>query len=197
MYRYIASCPMFLRILVGLIGKWHLGLNCENNHDSCHNPLNAGFHEYYGFPFTNVGGECTRPEDGAGIVKDFEKTMGQFILAGFVLGFALYLLGIVSRKFASIFVLVLGICFSIPVIVLKMNLPKLNCVLMRDFDIVEQPAIMENLTVRFTNEARSFIERNKQQPFLLIMSYVKVHTSLFTSPKFKGNNRNSAWRIDL
>ena len=66
---------------------------------------------------------------------------------------------------------------------------------MRDFDIVEQPAIMENLTVRFTNEARSFIQRNKQESFLLIMSYVKVHTSLFTSPEFKGNDTILAWKI--
>ena len=172
----------------GLIGKWHLGLNCQSNHDSCHNPLNAGFHEYYGFPFTNVGGECTRPEDGARILKDFEKTSGQLILASVALGLALYLLGFISRKFALISVLVLGICFSIPTIVLKMNLPKVNCVLMRNFDIVEQPAIMENLTVRFTNEARSFIRRNKQESFLLIMSFVKVHTSLFTSPEFKGHS---------
>ncbi len=179
---------LILLISVGLIGKWHLGLNCENNHDSCHNPLNSGFHEYYGFPFTNVDGQCTRPEDGASIVKYYEKISRQLILATMTLGLALYLLGIVSRKFALIFVLVLGICFSIPPIVLKMILPKLTCVLMRDFDVVEQPVIIENLTVRFTDEARSFIKRNKEQPFLLIMSYIKVHTSLFTSPKFKGSN---------
>ena len=122
------------------------------------------------------------------MVKNVEKISRQLIFATVALGLALYLVGIVSQKFALIFVLVLGICFPIPPLVLKRILPKLNCVLMRDFDLVEQPVIIENLTARFTNEARSFIKRNKEQPFLLFMSYVKVHTSLFTSPKFKGTN---------
>ena len=173
-------------LYIGLIGKWHLGLNCENNKDSCHNPLNSGFHEYYGLPFTNARGECTRPEDGVAAVKNYEKASRQLVLAIFALGLGLCVLGILSLKSVLITVLVFGTCLSMGYLVLKTNFAKLNCVLMRNYEVVEQPVIMENLTVRLTAEARSFIKRHKEQPFLLFFSFVKVHTSLFASPKFKG-----------
>uniref|UniRef100_A0ACB8FI21 Uncharacterized protein n=1 Tax=Sphaerodactylus townsendi TaxID=933632 RepID=A0ACB8FI21_9SAUR len=41
----------------GLIGKWHLGLNCESRNDHCHHPLNHGFDYFYGTPFT-LTNEC-------------------------------------------------------------------------------------------------------------------------------------------
>ena len=137
-------------------------------------------------PFTNVGGECTRPEDGINSVKYYKKTSNKLLLAIAALALGLYVLGIVSLKSALIFVLVFGFCISTALVVVTINIAKFNCVLMRDFNVVEQPVIMENLTVRFTDEAKSFIKRNKEQPFLLFVSFVKVHTSLFTSPKFKG-----------
>ncbi|XP_028415082.1 arylsulfatase E-like [Dendronephthya gigantea] len=172
----------------GLIGKWHLGLNCENNNDSCHNPINAGFQEYYGLPFTNVGGICTRPEDGARAVKKSQEKARNRIIATLLLAIGLYSLGIVSAKSALIFALVFSIIFSLPPLILKMVISRMECPLMRDFNIVEQPVVIENLTVRFTEEAKSFVRRNKEHPFLLFMCYIKVHTSLFTSPKFKGHS---------
>lgn len=140
-------------------------------------------------PFTNVGGECTRPEDGITSVKHYQKKSRKLLLAIAALALGLYVLGILSLKSALMIVLVFGSCFSIALLVVTRNFAKFNCVLMRDFDVVEQPVIIENLTVRFTDEAKSFIKRNKEQPFLLIVSFVKVHTSLFTSPKFKGKHR--------
>lgn len=141
-------------------------------------------------PLTNVRGECTRPEDGVFLLgKYYERLSTQLIWATVALGLALYLLGAVSKKFALILILVVAIGLNVPVKkISEQSLRKFNCILMRDFDVVEQPIIMENLTVRFTNEAKSFIKKHKEQPFLLFMSYVKVHTSLFTSPKFKGND---------
>lgn len=137
-------------------------------------------------PFTNVGGECTRPEDGSTTIMEFQEKAKERIVAILALAVGLYLLGTITAKTALIFALVFSIIFSIPPLIMKMIIPKLSCPLMRDFNVVEQPVVIENLTVRFTEEAKGFVKRNKEQPFLLFMCYVKVHTSLFTSPKFKG-----------
>ena len=63
-----------------------------------------------------------------------------------------------------------------------------NCILMKDYDVVEQPIIFENLTMRFTNEAVNFIRANKDGPFLLYMSYAKVHTALFNTKPFANHS---------
>jgi len=55
---------------------------------------------------------------------------------------------------------------------------------MKNYDVVEQPTILENLTMRFTDEAVNFIRTNKESPFLLYMSYAKMHTALFNTWPF-------------
>uniref|UniRef100_A0A673W096 Steroid sulfatase n=1 Tax=Salmo trutta TaxID=8032 RepID=A0A673W096_SALTR len=37
-----------------LIGKWHLGLNCERNYDYCHHPSAHGFDHFCGITLTNL-----------------------------------------------------------------------------------------------------------------------------------------------
>ena len=61
---------------------------------------------------------------------------------------------------------------------------RLNCFVMKNYEVVEQPTILENLTMRFTDEAVNFIRTNKDNPFLLYMSFVKVHTPLFNTRPF-------------
>ncbi|KAL6093751.1 hypothetical protein STEG23_037296 [Scotinomys teguina] len=38
----------------GLVGKWHLGLNCRRRDDFCHHPLRHGFEFFHGIPLTNL-----------------------------------------------------------------------------------------------------------------------------------------------
>ena len=70
------------------------------------------------------------------------------------------------------------------------------CVLYRDTQLVEQPVRLDNLTLRFTREALSFLSPPPSpsplppRPFFLFMSYVKVHTALFTSAAFRGASAN-------
>ena len=59
-----------------------------------------------------------------------------------------------------------------------------SCFVMKNYDVVEQPTILENLTMRFTDEAVNFVRANKDNPFLLYMSYAKVHTALFNTRPF-------------
>lgn len=68
-----------------------------------------------------------------------------------------------------------------------------DCFLMRNFEVVEQPHLLENLTIRLTNEAVRFVKLKHASPFLLFMSYIKVHTPLFTSKAFRGHSGHSLY----
>ncbi|SKB04389.1 Arylsulfatase A [Prosthecobacter debontii] len=64
-----------------------------------------------------------------------------------------------------------------------------NVPLMRNGEIIEQPAKQTALTRRYTEEAVKFIESNKQKPFFLYMAHSFPHVPLFASPAFKGKSR--------
>lgn len=64
-----------------------------------------------------------------------------------------------------------------------------NVPLMRNGEIIEQPAKQTVLTRRYTEEAVKFIEANKQKPFFLYMAHSFPHVPLFASPDFKGKSR--------
>ena len=64
---------------------------------------------------------------------------------------------------------------------------------MKNYDVVEQPTVFENLTLRFTDEAVNFIQTNKDSPFLLYMSYAKVHTPPFTSRPFANHSAHGRY----
>ena len=70
------------------------------------------------------------------------------------------------------------------------NWTLLNSVLMRNFDYVEQPIRFMNLTQRFVQEGKDFIQEsvNAVEPFLLFMSWAQAHTVLHTSREFKGHS---------
>ena len=55
---------------------------------------------------------------------------------------------------------------------------KQNCILFENERLIEQPVKLENLTRKFTVKAKNFIEQNKENPFFLYFSYVKVHTGI-------------------
>ena len=56
--------------------------------------------------------------------------------------------------------------------------------LMRDKEIIEQPAVQTTLTERYTDEAVSFIHKNKDKPFFLYMPHTMPHVPLFVSNDF-------------
>lgn len=63
-----------------------------------------------------------------------------------------------------------------------------NVPLMRNGEIVEQPANQYTITKRYTEEALRFIDANKEQPFFLYLAHNLPHIPLFTSDEFKGNS---------
>ena len=63
-----------------------------------------------------------------------------------------------------------------------------NVPLMRNEEIIEQPADQYTITKRYTDEAVHFIETNKDQPFFLYLAHNLPHIPLFTSDDFKGTS---------
>ena len=176
-----------------MFGKWHLGLNCQDRNDYCHHPLNMGFDKFYGLPLTNLR-DCGPRKDESTVTEGLQRFYGFPFFVGFV-GFvlALALAGFLSKKSAFILVIIAVLSHLVAPTVERLIFSQLVCVLMRGFDVVEQPVNLDNLTVKFTNEAKHFIDSSKEEPFLLFMSYVKVHTALFSSPKFKGHSVHGSY----
>lgn len=61
-------------------------------------------------------------------------------------------------------------------------------ILMRNGEVIEQPVTQETLTLRYTREAISFIERSKGKPFFLYLPHNFPHIPLYASQRFKGKS---------
>ncbi len=60
--------------------------------------------------------------------------------------------------------------------------------IVRNDDVVEEPANQDTLTRRYTEEAVSFIERAKAQPFFLYLAHNMPHIPLHASERFRGKS---------
>jgi arylsulfatase len=60
--------------------------------------------------------------------------------------------------------------------------------IMRNGDVVEEPAKQDTLTRRYTEEAISFIEREKGKPFFLYLAHNMPHIPLHASDRFRGKS---------
>ncbi|MBN3285644.1 STS sulfatase, partial [Polyodon spathula] len=175
-----------------LIGKWHLGLNCESNHDYCHHPLNHGFTYFYGITMTNLR-DC-QPDHGTVFSKVYGHIPFPSIAVALIAVLVFHSCGIiiVPRKVVLWAALPIAFCLVLFAIFVW-TFPYLNCVLMKNHQIVEQPFSSENLTLRMTHEAIKFLQRNREQPFLLVFTFLQVHTALFASQRFKGKSKHGLY----
>lgn len=60
--------------------------------------------------------------------------------------------------------------------------------IVRNDETIEEPARQESLTLRYTQEAVSFIERSKNRPFFLYLAHNMPHIPLFASSQFRGKS---------
>jgi len=63
-----------------------------------------------------------------------------------------------------------------------------NVPLMRNGDVVEQPADHRTLTKRYTEEAVRFINQNRSRPFFLYLAHSLPHVPLARSAEFEGHS---------
>ncbi len=60
--------------------------------------------------------------------------------------------------------------------------------LLRDTTAIEFEPDQSQLVARYTREAVSFIESNRDQPFFLYLAHTMPHVPLYTSPRFSGTS---------
>jgi arylsulfatase A-like enzyme len=61
--------------------------------------------------------------------------------------------------------------------------------LIQQDDLVEQPADVATLTRRYTEQAVSFIERHRDEPFFLYVAHTMPHVPLASSAPFRGRSQ--------
>ncbi|XP_069492839.1 arylsulfatase D-like [Ambystoma mexicanum] len=179
----------------GIIGKWHLGVNCESAADHCHHPLNHGFDYFYGAPFT-LHNDCllNMPSEIYVALQNKLRFYTQMIvlaLLTLVIGRLTTLLPI-SWKLITGFALC-GFLFFISWYSCYGFIRHWNCLIMRNYEITEQPMNVQRTTSLMMTEARSFIKRNQEGPFLLFVSLLHVHTPLVTTERFLGKSKHQLY----
>uniref|UniRef100_A0A8D2L0G8 Sulfatase N-terminal domain-containing protein n=1 Tax=Varanus komodoensis TaxID=61221 RepID=A0A8D2L0G8_VARKO len=183
----------------GLIGKWHLGMNCESRNDHCHHPLNHGFDSFYGTPFTLVN-EC-QPSKDPEISSALQATYWFYTQIIAFLAFTLLLgkmIGLFSVKWKIIaFVILSGILFFISWFSNYGFARYWNCIMLRDYIITEQPIKLENAASRIVKESISFIERNKQGPFLLFVSFLHLTEGSSVDPSCFGTSISILYGVTI
>ncbi|XP_053167334.1 arylsulfatase D-like isoform X2 [Hemicordylus capensis] len=179
----------------GLIGKWHQGLNCESRNDHCHHPLNHGFDYFYGNPYTLVN-ECHSNKNPE-LTSKFQPSYSFYAQIIALLVFTLLLgkfFGLFSVKWKLMtFITLCGILFLNSQYIQYLFLKCWNCVMLRNHIITEQPIKLEHAAPRILKEALTFIQRNKQGPFLLFVSFLHVHTPCYTTEMFRGTSSHGLY----
>uniref|UniRef100_A0A3B5A2X4 Arylsulfatase D-like n=1 Tax=Stegastes partitus TaxID=144197 RepID=A0A3B5A2X4_9TELE len=175
----------------GLVGKWHLGVNCEHRGDHCHHPNQHGFSYFYGLPFTFFN-DCV-PGQGSDVLADLQQTL-QNLTMMLGVGFVTLVNVILFGPWLLVPLFFLCILATAVWYVPFMLLPTWNCIIMRNREVIEQPMTVETLPQRlafFDSFPRLF--RNADQPFLLFFSLAHVHTPLFKTPAFAGKSRHGRY----
>ncbi|EMP35069.1 Steryl-sulfatase [Chelonia mydas] len=144
-----------------LIGKWHLGMNCNSRDDFCHHPLNHGFDYFYGLTVTSLR-DC-KPGEGSVFVagvRAYLATPLQLIGITLISLEVLHYIDLlrIPRGALRYFFLISTVLFGL-LLIFFYTFPYLNCFLMRNHQIIQQPLSYKNLTQRLTEEAVQFIGR--------------------------------------
>jgi len=191
----IAEAAKRIGYVTGLIGKWHLGLHCGAFDLFCHHPSQQGFDHYYGLPLSNLK---DFGKEGRKVINDSNPHLNTILLTvifgGAVSMLLLRKLGIVGKFIAAlIFILLI---FPSAYVHISLNyLTIMNSLLMRNLECVEQPIDFEHVTQNLVSEGVKFVEDAKasQKPFLLVMSWLQVHTALHASKRFQGKSRHGPY----
>ncbi|WP_405291812.1 sulfatase [Algibacter sp. Ld11] len=131
-------------------------------HDKKYLPLNQGFDSYFGIPYSNNMSIASGIDISPNIVFNDGYTLEK-------MHSDISRVEVESKK---------G-----PKNALKNKPP-----LMRGNQIVEYPTNQTTLTERYTNEAVSFIQKNKEKPFFLYLAHSFPHVPIFVGDKFKGSS---------
>lgn len=140
-------------------------------HDKEYLPLNQGFDSYYGIPYSNNMSIAPGIDISKDILLNDNYTQEQ-------------MLSDIRRVEKNL--------TNVPEEDLKNKPP-----LMRGNEIIEYPTNQTTLTERYTKEAISFIEKNKEKPFFLYLAHSFPHVPVFVGDKFKGSSGTTPYYDSL
>ena len=157
----------------------------SSNSDFHFHPLKQGFHYFYGLPLSNL--EKCRPHQY--LEQDLNipgLSPTNVLITGAIIAITLYICHLNGLLSKSVFLILLTLIALVTLAMcgLLLVMAGFNCFVMKNFEVIEQPTVWESLTMRFTDEAVNFIQANKGSPFLLYMSFAKVHAPLFNTQPF-------------
>ncbi|XP_054570721.1 arylsulfatase L [Eptesicus fuscus] len=179
----------------GLIGKWHLGLNCESSTDHCHHPLRHGFDHFYGMPLSLMG-DCARwdlSEKRADLERSLHLCVRLAACAALTLAAAKRARLLPVSWAPAVWSFMAATLLFISSHVLGHLIVHADCILMRNHGITQQPMDLARTASLMLREVSSFVQRNKQGPFLLFVSFLHVHTPLVTTESFRGRSRHGLY----
>ena len=181
---YCISEPSFTAHII--LGKWHLGLSCNAVGDYCHHPNKHGIDYFFGIPLTNLRNMGDDSDVFTALRPEVPRTM---LITGLIMFISIFVTTRFIGRCVAVMMVIIFSVFVIFTIYLFAGMHIWNGMLMRNYEIVEQPyALHGNMAERLAKEGIRFLEKQSQEkPFLLFMSWLQVHTALHASNRFKGN----------
>ena len=177
-------------------GKWHLGLHRRWRGDNVHNPLNQGFDQWFGIPFSNLRDfvDTEKPQILDQVFPRGRRDAAVTTLTGVLAASFLWRKNLINSWICFFISLGFVIVPQSPILLLN-NLKFLNSMLYRDRELVEQPMSLVNMTQRLVHEGVDFLEsrREDEAPFLLYMSWLQTHTALHAGPAFQGASKHGRY----
>lgn len=174
----------------GLVGKWHLGVNCENHDDHCYHPKTHGFDSWFGISLTNIR-DCA-DDGGTVLLPGAQWLIDDFSVASatlFIFLIFFHTVGIIDWDMGLI--LLLGFTPQLISFIFQWGFHNImrysSCQLWRNESVIESPYSLQEMTQRLVAESNEFIS-SSTTPFLLMVNFLHVHTPLFSSKEFKGKS---------
>ena len=173
----------------GFVGLWGLGVGRNGEYL----PLSHGFDSFYGIPSAHRE-HCTKTlkasSESHSTWRPVYAIISPLLYICPVVGFVIWYNGHRLNLVTVLTVLVAFILYSSvlqEVIHSMMNFIQIrSCVLYKNNSIVEQPYVAENMTLRFTRSALSFLDMASvsSKPFFLFVSSMSLQEPVFVSPLF-------------
>ncbi|XP_022103782.1 steryl-sulfatase-like [Acanthaster planci] len=175
----------------GLVGKWHLGSMCETETE-CSHPNGQGFDYFFGLPLTNLR-DCGGKSNvfvawDPHIYRDIVLTFLVLLWAAYTVRKHGY---IGPSGFVMCVAMAAVLCGGFFAFIKSVRM--MNCVLMENQRVVEQPLQYNCLTERLNHRAIDFLEQAHDQPFLLVVSFLQAHTALFRSEHFVNHSQHGLY----
>ena len=172
------------------IGLWDQGLGNKGKFL----PLNQGFNSWFGVLTQHSESCCSllqKPHET--FVNEALSIILYAVFWCIFVVVSLWCLCFLKAKFISLLI-ILGV-----VLYLTNNKTTFimvrSCVLYKDHSVIAQPYNIENITLRFTDEAVGFI-KTAVQPFFLMVNHLALSEPFFASPFFKNTSGKSDMFLD-